>query len=102
MRGFASITQEDLTGIASVCYSYGADNQALAERWEIPVRGDSPCDGPKECVVMSRDDDRLGCKREATVARATPHLKRAIPPATTVASPSHLWQLGPRRGGAAT
>jgi len=51
---------------------------------------------------MSRDDDRLGCKREATVARATPHLKRAIPPATTVASPSHLWQLGPRRGGAAT
>lgn len=52
---------------------------------------------------MSRDDDRFGCKtREATALRALPHLEHAALPAKTVGSPSHLWQLGPRRGGAAT
>ncbi len=33
--------------------------------------------------------------------RALPHLVHVTLPATTAASPSHLWQLGPRRGGAA-
>jgi len=52
---------------------------------------------------MSRDDNRFGCTtREAMALRSLPHLERAALPAATVALPSHLWQPGPRRGGAAT
>lgn len=40
--------------------------------------------------------------REATVSWALPHLQLAtLPGATAVTAPSHLWQPGPRRGGAA-
>jgi len=50
---------------------------------------------------MSRDDGRFGCKREATALLALPHLEPAALPTPTAGAPSHLWQLGPRRGGAA-
>ncbi len=51
---------------------------------------------------MSRVDGRTKSIREATVSWALPHLQLAtLPGAITTTSPSHLWQPGPRRGGAA-
>jgi hypothetical protein len=50
---------------------------------------------------MSRDDGLYGYLREATALQALPHLRPVALPNPTAGSPSHLWQLGPRRGGAA-
>jgi hypothetical protein len=51
---------------------------------------------------MSRVVGRTKSIREATVSWALPHLQLAtLPGAMTTTSPSHLWQPGPRRGGAA-
>ena len=50
---------------------------------------------------MSRDDGCFGFQREATAPLALPHLEPAALPSPTAGTPSHLWQLGPRRGGAA-
>lgn len=50
---------------------------------------------------MSRVVGRKTSTREATVSWALPHLQPAILPGTPADAPSHLWQSGPRRGGAA-
>lgn len=50
---------------------------------------------------MSRVVGRIKSIREATVSWALPHLQLATLPDATATSPSHLWQPGPRRGGAA-
>lgn len=50
---------------------------------------------------MSRDVGRFGSTREATALLALPHLQPATLPGTAATSPIHLWQPGPRRGGAA-
>lgn len=47
---------------------------------------------------MSREDGRFGCTREEKALRGQLH---AALPMLTTDSPSYLWQLGPRRGGAA-
>ena len=50
---------------------------------------------------MSRDVGCYGSTREATVLLATPHLQQAVLPGTATNTSAHLWQPGPRRGGAA-
>jgi hypothetical protein len=50
---------------------------------------------------MSRVGGRFGSTREATVSWALPHLQPTMLPGTTAATPIHLSQSGPRRGGAA-
>jgi hypothetical protein len=50
---------------------------------------------------MSRDVGRYGSTREATGLPALPHLQPVALPGTAANPPSHLWQPGPRRGGAA-
>jgi hypothetical protein len=50
---------------------------------------------------MSRVGGRFGSTREATALWALPHLQPTTLPGTAAATPFHLSQSGPRRGGAA-